>query len=780
MSKKIILILSLCISLFVSGRTNAQESLSYGIDPQRDSAAFARYRAHLDVIRRERPTVALVLSGGGAKGAAHISVIRYLERAGIPIDLILGTSIGGLVGGLYACGYDAESLEAIIRSLDWDNLLYDSHHRKYNSLAQKDYDRQYVLSIPYGTYRWDFHRPETSRRMLLRDGIVLGRNIEDLFASLLVGYGDETDFLSLPIPFACVASDMISAKPKIWHSGSLVQALRSTMSIPGLFTPVKCNNMVLMDGGMRNNYPAEIAKKMGADIIIGVDISSPSLDASQMRSMLDIVIQTNDVLGRESYNAGLAVTDIYIQPDLSDFSLLSFDKQSIDSILLRGQRAVEAAADQINNLKTRLNNPNIHRSHNPFIPKATNLHKNTVKIDKVLFYGINAKEEKYLRKLIHIENGDKRVAHIMELEEYISLIMGTKAFEKVTFQLLGKEEPYTLLFNCFRAPVNQIGASIRLDSRDFTTLLLHYGVNTHQLTGSRLDFAMRLGSDTRISAAYSVSTGHGVDLGTTISFQSVMNGDFKTFDNDDYSIHHNLTRADAHISFLPWRRMSLSLGFQLDYLYITSVLADINRPYDNIEITNKTNLFPSPYFTLRHDSFDEPYFPTQGSLYQVSFNTFLKGLKYYSPITHAAQIHYLSAHSLGRLTFMPVVDARVVTNNILPYINMLAVSDANHTKQHHITFAGINAPYATMRILGVAGLHTRLRVAKKHYLTATAQLLHEANDFKSLIDKDKSDSHIGLSLEYAYNSFIGPLRFNVHWSDITKSMGFYFSIGLDF
>lgn len=779
MFNKITLILSLCISLLICNVVNAQEKLTYGIDPQRDSAAFERYRAHLDLIRRERPTVALVLSGGGAKGAAHISVIRYLERAGIPIDLILGTSIGGLVGGLYACGYDAESLEAIIRSLDWDNLLYDSHHRKYDALSQKDYDRQYELSIPYGTYRWDFHRPETSRRVLLRDGIVQGRNIEDLFASLLVGYGDEVDFLSLPIPFACVASDMISAKPKVWHSGSLLQALRSTMSIPGLFTPVKSDNMVLMDGSMRNNYPAEIAKQMGADIIIGVDISAPSLDASQMRSMLDIVIQTNDVLGRESYNAGLAATDIYIQPDLSDFSLLSFDKQSIDSIILRGQRAVEAVADQIDNLKVRLNNPNIHRSHNPFIRKAIDLHNSVVKVDKVSFLGINAKEEKYLRRLLHIENADKRVVHIVELEEYISLIMGTKAFEKVTYQLLGEAEPYTLQFSCFRAPINQVGASIRLDTRDFTTLLLHYGVNTHQLTGSRLDFAMRLGFDTRISTAYSISTGRGIELNTTLSFQSVLNGDFKTQEYD-YRIDHNLARADAHIAFLPWRRMSLALGFQLDYLYITSLLADINRPYDNIENINKTNIFPSPYFTLRHDSFDEPYFPTQGTLYQVSYNTYLKGLKSASPVTHAAQVHYLSAHSFGRLTFMPVIDARIVTNDIFPYINMLAVGDANHTKQHHITFAGINAPYATMRILGVAGLHTRLKVAKKHYLTATAQLLHEANDFKSLIDKDKSDSHIGLSLEYAYNSFIGPLRFNVHWSDITKSMGFYFSIGLDF
>lgn len=760
-------------------RSATQENLSYGIDPVRDSIAFARYRAHMDDIRRERPTVALVLSGGGAKGAAHISVIRYLERAGIPIDIVLGTSIGGLVGGLYACGYNGEELEAIIRNLDWDNLLYDRHHRKYDALLQKDYDRQYELSIPFGSYRWDFHRPETSRRALLRDGIVQGRNIEDFLSSMLVGYGDETDFLSLPIPFVCVASDMISAKPKIWHSGHLVEALRSTMSIPGLFTPVKRDNMVLMDGSMRNNYPAEIAKQLGADIIIGVDISSPSLEASQMRSMLDIVIQANDVLGRESYNAGLAATDIYIQPELSDYTLLSFDKTSIDSILLRGQRAIEKVANQIEELNERLNNPRTHYSHNPNIHKAKDLHRNAAKIKEIVFQGISEKEERYLRKLLHLEETGEQVIHIIELEEGISSIMGTKAFEKVTYQLLGDEEPYTLQFNCFHAPVNQLGASIRLDTRDFTSLLLHYGVNTHQLTGSRLDFNVRIGYNTRLAVGYAYSTGQGMDMGATLSFQSVQNGDFRSSEYE-YRINHNLSRADAHIAFLPWRKMSLSAGFQLDYLYITSILADINSHDDAMETIDKTNLFPSPYLKIRHDSFDDPYFPTQGTMFQISYNAYLKGILHDSPITHAAQFHLRSAHSIGRVTIMPTIDARMVTNIIFPYINMLSISDANSTHNHHITFIGISTPYATMRLLGSIGIDARLRVAKKHFITASAQALHEADTFDKVIDNEDSKSHIGFAIEYAYNSIIGPLRLNAHWSDITKGIGFYAGIGLDF
>lgn len=769
----ILFVVLTCVSLC------AQESMSYGIDPKRDSAAFARYRSHLDEIRQERPTVALVLSGGGAKGAAHISVIKHLEREGIPIDLVLGTSIGGLVGGLYACGYDGEQLEAIIKSLDWDKLLYDSNPRRYDALSQKDYDRQFLLSIPFGKYKWDFLRPVTSRRSVLRDGIVYGRNIEDLLASLLVGYGDETDFLALPIPFACIASDMISAKPKVWHSGNLVEALRSTMSIPGLFTPVRRDGMVLMDGSMRSNYPAEIAKQLGADIIIGVDISTPSLDASQMQSMIDIVYQANDVLGRESYNAGLAVTDIYIQPNVNDFTLLSFDKESIDIILQRGKEAVEAAAADIDKLKVRLGTPNIRHSHNPLIHKASNLYRNSVEVDSIVFQGINDKEQRYLRRMLHLDSKGKRVVHIIQLEEDISTVMGTKAFEKITYQLLGTEEPYTLQFNCFRAPINQLGASVRFDTRDFASILFHYGINTHHLTGSHLDLKVRLGFDTRIGAEYTFSSGRGLDMGTALTFQAVQNGNFKS-NNYLFDFKYNISRADAHISFLPWKEMCLRLGFRLDYVYINSILADINLHADDMEKVNKSNIFPYPYLLLRHESFDDPNFPTTGMMHKISYNLYMRGLQHDSPQTHALQLGFCMAQSFGRLTLMPHLDARYVTNSIFPYTNMLTVSEANRTLEQQITFVGISTPYSTMSLLGSARLDARLRLAKKHYITASAQLLHEAEEIGKIFDDESSQSHFGAALEYAYKSVVGPVRFNVHWSDYSKSVGFYLGIGLEF
>lgn len=751
----------------------------YGVDPHRDSIAIAKHRARMDSIRRERPTVALVLSGGGAKGAAHISVIRFLEQIGMPIDLVMGTSIGGLVSGLYASGYSGQQLEAIIRNLDWNSLLRDTHPRRFDALTQKDYDRQFQLSIPYGSYKWDFHKPVINSRSVLSDGIVQGRNIEDLFASLTVGYGDDIDFIDLPIPFVCVATDMITAKPKVWFSGNLVDALRSTMSIPGLFTPVKKNGMVLMDGSMRSNFPAEIAKQLGADIVIGVDVSAPSLNANQMRSMLDIVYQTTDLLGREAYIKALDATDIYIQPELSDFTLLSFDKESIATMLDRGRDAVEKHAAQIDSLLQRICDIPVRHTHNRNRPKAINLRQQTIHIGNVIFSGINKKEEKYLRGRLFPDGQYERQLHILELEDAIATMMGTKAFEKVTYSILGDTAPYTLRFNCYRAPINQLGASVRFDAADFAAILLHTGINAHQLTGSRLDFTARLGLNSLLSASHTLRTGLGIDFFTELSFQAARNGAFR-IEPYNFRIDFNRGRADIGISLSPWRMMNLRLGIRADYFYRTSMLADFTMTGYNLDQMSNKNIFAGPFVQLRSDSFDDPYFPTLGVQFRTSYNWFPQGLLSHTEPVHALQLGFRSAHSAGRITFIPFLDARYVSSILIPYINMLSISDANRILDQQITFVGISTPVAAMRSLGSAGLNLRCQIAKRHYITLTAQGLHQSQEIKEFFNSDTSHTNIGLALEYAYSSIIGPVRANVHWSDINKSVGFYLGIGLDF
>ena len=286
--------------------------------------------------KKHRPTVALVLSGGGAKGAAHVGVIEYLESIGMPVDIVMGTSMGGLVGGLYSLGYEAGHLDSLIRSIDWDMALSDKVPRDYISYSTIKYKEKYVLSFPFYYDRLDFlkqkedelqypHRTDEihfgadgdDASSLVKDnllgslpsGMVYGQNVNNIFSSLSVGYQDEIDFYEdLPIPFLCVATDLVTGTAKIWTKGKLNTALRSTMSIPGLFTPVKVDGMVLVDGGMRNNYPTDLAKKCGADIVIGVDLSSGYKDFSQINNIGDVIGTSIDMMGRTSFESASSLT----------------------------------------------------------------------------------------------------------------------------------------------------------------------------------------------------------------------------------------------------------------------------------------------------------------------------------------------------------------------------------------------------------------------------------------------------------------------------------------
>ena len=308
--------------IVLSMTLSAGSALATSVDPQGDSLAFLRMRQRMDEIRKKRPTVALVLSGGGAKGTAHVPVIRYIEELGIPVDLVVGTSMGGLIGGLYSLGYTVEEMDSIVRNMDWAWALSDKLSRDYITYTDMKYKEKYLLSIPF-YYERDYYRmkvadehrfdnmkkheilhigadndqgPEFLKHNLLGSlpsGYLYGQNVNNLISSLTIGYQDSIDFQTLPIPYVCVAADMVTGKAKIWHSGSLNEAMRSTMSIPGVFAPVKTQGMVLVDGGIKDNFPTGIARQMGADIIIGVDLAQNKRSYMSLNNIADFAAQAD-------------------------------------------------------------------------------------------------------------------------------------------------------------------------------------------------------------------------------------------------------------------------------------------------------------------------------------------------------------------------------------------------------------------------------------------------------------------------------------------------------
>ena len=318
--KKIVLIL---VAVLTFGLANAQEDSAY--------------------VNRKK--VAVVLSGGGAKGMAHIGVLKVLEKAGIPVDIVTGTSMGSIIGGLYAIGYNANALDSMVRVQDWGYVISDREDLSRQSLADRKKQNTYFFTTGMTIGKKDANA----------GGIIKGKNLAELFQKLCVGYTDSLDFSKdLPIPFACVATDIITNDEVDFHSGRLAQAMRASMSIPAAFSPVRIGDKVLVDGGLKNNYPADLAKEMGADIIIGVTVQGPPKTAEDMGGTMSIISQIVDVNCKNKLDENFAITDLHMTVDTKGYGAASFTPAAIDTLIRRGEEEGMRHWDQIIALKQRI------------------------------------------------------------------------------------------------------------------------------------------------------------------------------------------------------------------------------------------------------------------------------------------------------------------------------------------------------------------------------------------------------------------------------------------
>jgi NTE family protein len=282
-----------------------------------------------------RPVIGLVLSGGGARGLAHVGVIRWLEEHRIPIDLIAGTSMGGLVGGMYATGADSGQMEALIESIDWDVVLSGDTPYEQKAYRRKEDAREAPSTLEIG----------------LRDGIKLplgldaGHQVGLVLDRIAFPYSGLDSFDQLPTPFACVAVDLESGDEVVFRSGSFAEALRSTMSFPGWFAPVRSGDRVMVDGGVLNNLPTDVMEKMGADIIIAVDLGMQSSEEQPIDNVLGVLDRTLTVMMRQNTDRNAERADMLITPDVSGYGFTDFD--GVDELGRIGYEATAELAGEI-------------------------------------------------------------------------------------------------------------------------------------------------------------------------------------------------------------------------------------------------------------------------------------------------------------------------------------------------------------------------------------------------------------------------------------------------
>ena len=767
-----------------------------------DTLAMEEIRARMAEIRKQRPTVALVLSGGGAKGAAHVGVLRYLESIDMPIDMVLGTSMGGLVGGLYALGYGVEELDSLIRNMDWSYALSDRVPREYISYAETKYREKYLLSFPFFYRRQDYMERKademrfadtkrheafsigadapTGASDLIKDnllgslpsGYIYGQNVSNIFSSLSVGYQDSLCFNDLPVPFACVATDLVSGTAKIWHNGKINVALRSTMSIPGVFAPVKMDGMVLVDGGMRDNYPTGLAREMGADIVIGVDLSSGRKQYDEINNIGDIINAGVDMLGRAMYEKNAVLPDIAIRPELDEYNMMSFDRKSISIIIQRGYEAAYRNEAALLNIKARTGG--LQSGHD--LPAAIDINEDSVVVRSVDIRGVTGKEKAILMKKIDILPGD-RVCR-QDIENIVADIFGSQSFDYVTYEMQGKEQPFDLVITCQPGPVHQFGIGVRLDTEEIVSVLLNIGLNAHRLQGSRFDFTGKISANPYFRFHYSYDAPKSPTLNAA-AYISWTDMNLLDFGYGRFNMSYLKVGQEAWLSNLKWSLFDIRAGIRNEYFNVRSLLASepILGDYD---LGHLSDDYVSLFADGRADTFDDGYFPKKGFTAGVQYNWIFAGFPNSFSNFHAVQADGKFVVPVGNVfAFIPSFNCRFLFGPDVPlaYMNCMGGSMAGRYMPQQMPFIGITNITSMRNILTMVRADFRFNVARNHYLTGIVNYARDSDSFRTYTS---GPGIFGAGLEYSYDSIFGPLSADVHWSSLTHRVGFYISLGYNF
>lgn len=762
-------------------------------------------RKRMDEIRKteKRPTVALVLSGGGAKGAAEAGALQFLEEQKIPVDMVCGTSIGGLLGGLYSVGYTSSDMRELFCSQNWGITLTDMIKPEYIPYSTRMRRQKFIVNVPFHYAESDFserfreneqYSDEEDRKgpdfrandagdnssapknftSSLPTGYAYGFNVNNLLASLTVGYQDSISFASLPVPYMCVATDMVSCKAYNWTSGHLKTAMRSTMSIPGLFNPVRTDGMVLVDGGTRNNYPADVARACGADYIIGIELADAEPDYGQVSNLKKLLGQFIRMLGKDAYDENIAYPDVRVKPDLMGFNMLSFNAAAVDTMMKRGYDAIVLKEDEIAIIKSAVGEA---RPKN--IRKAIDISKTPVLVKKIEFEGLDDSESKILMRRIHLSAGQKVDKNIMD--EAMGKLQATGAFESVTYSLRGTEEPFDLVFSCIKGPTNELSLGLRIDQEEWAAVMLDLGINTKKLKGSKIDLSARLGRVQKVNGRYSLDLRGLPTLNAEVGLNHCMYDIISTMmDQKRNTWEHLNPYARAFVSNLAWTKLDVEAGAQFRYYSVNS--ARLNQELINTLPPDESDKGYFGFFAnAKLYTMDDLYFPTKGVHLKMNADM---------DIMRTGDLSYKPCYSIGAdLKFViPCTDYFTIisdfhwrgcmNNSSYFHQNFVGGSVPGRYIDQQIPLVGTTNMVNLDNVTGVLNLDLRFKVADSFFLSMKGGVARGADNIENFFGQVRPDI-LGVEAQAGYDSFMGPLKLHVRWSN-TQHWGVCFSLGYDF
>lgn len=719
-----------------------------------------------DLSPKGRKKVAVVLSGGGAKGVAHIGALKVIEEAGLPVDIIVGTSMGSLVGGLYAIGYNAHSLDSVARGMDWGFVLSDRENMSRQSIEDRRRQNTYVLS-----------RGLTLGKHNDNDGgFIKGQNLDLLFEKLCTGYTDSMDFNRLPIPFACVATDIVKNAEVDFHSGRLPQAMRASMAIPAVFSPVRIGNQVLCDGGLCNNYPADLARKMGADVIIGVTVQDSLKTAEKLNSTSSILLQIIDLNTLNKYDDNLAITDVAIRVNPSGYSSASFNAAAIDTLMRRGEEEARRHWDDLLALKDSIG---IGADFKPvrLSPRNPSAMTEKVRITGCVFENMTAEDERFLRQKFHLNTldsintkGEEEITTSMRLDLY---------YQTATSRLVDTGDGYRLVLTAGNRKTSQVNVGFRFDTEEIVALQLNANLPLKRTLLFSSDLTVRLGK--RILAGGEV-TYHPRGLRLTrptVSYYFRRNDIGVYYGGErEYTILYNHHQASIVPVNLSIHHFNFRAGVRWDYYHFGSKL----QATDSREVEFDNDHYFSYRATVNYDSEDNWYFPTRGARFMAGYafvtDNFAKlnGDRGLSDVSASWRKSFAFSE---RFTLQPLLYGRMLFGSDVPQIlgNVIGGNNFGHYVEQQMPMAGLGYVEYAERHFAAAQLQAQERLAHSHFVLLKLSAAQHASELEDLF---KTRTILGVQLAYYYNSIFGPLGAALDYSSRSKTPYFYINLGYVF
>ena len=706
----------------------------------------------------KKPKIGLVLSGGGAKGLAHIGVLKVIDSLGIKIDYIGGTSMGAIIGGMYASGYTGKQLDSVFKTLTIDDLVQDNIPRKSKILFNKRNDDIYALVLPF-------------KKLKLETPNALSKGLYNFNFLSKISYHVRNirDFKKLPIPFFCMATDIETGQQVVLDKGVFPQALVASSSIPSIFYPIEIEGRLLIDGGVTNNYPVEKLRELGAEFIIGVDVQEELKTRKELQGITTIFGQISNFNTQGQMESKRKLTDIYIKPDIKGFNVLSFEN---------GKKIIENGENEAKKFLTKLS---VFENNNYKKPELITV-KDSVFIGNIGFTELKNYTRSYVLGKLRFKPNTK--ISFQDFQNGIQNLNNTQNFSSVKYQFNDKD----VFINLRENRVNT-----------FLKFALHYDelyksgalINlTHKKLLSKNDMVsldIILGDNFRYDFNYLFDNGFYFSFGASSSLntfnknvnnafgiENYLNNDFEKINLDYSSINNKIFLQTVFL-----RKYNIGGGLEFQHLKLKS---------DNLVQSNKTieNSNYLSFFTfLNHDTFDNKFFPKKGWYFKSNFNYYFHSSDY----TNQFDKFSIAKADMG-IAFTPIKKFSLILQNeggfkvgysSLPYFDFVLGGYGYKETNNIRPFYG----YDFLNLSGNSYVKATGTIDYEFYKKNHINFTYNASivgDFifnatKTWLNKP---SFTGFGLGYGLDTLIGPIEIKYTWSPETHFSAFWFNLGFVF